>query len=131
MQSITETGEDGAAWPWVLAVLPALLGGATGLAPLTSLISVQPLDETGNPTLAWSLKVHVMLVVVALTATVPVLVLVTASAGHLTWLSWRWWRPGGATGAALPGYLGGIERIPSQRQQRVQHVTDRNAVPQE
>jgi len=63
-------------------VLSALLGGATGLAPLTSLISVQPLDETGNPTPAWSLKVNVMLVVVALTATVPVLVLVTASAGR-------------------------------------------------
>jgi hypothetical protein len=38
---------------------------------------------------------------------------------------------GVATGAVLPGYLGGIERIPSQRQQRVQHVTDRRAVPQE
>jgi hypothetical protein len=80
---------------WALAVLSALLGGATGLAPLTSLISVQPLDETGNPTPAWSLKVHVKLVVVTLTATVPVLVLVTASAGHLTWLSWRRCRPGG------------------------------------
>jgi hypothetical protein len=94
VQSITETSEDDAAWPWVLAVLSALLGGATGLAPLTSLISVQPLDETGNPTPAWSLKINVMLVVVALTATVPVLVLVTASAGHLTWLSLRRCRPG-------------------------------------
>ena len=48
MQSITETSEDDAAWPWVLAVLPALLGGAAGLAPLASLISVQPLDEIGT-----------------------------------------------------------------------------------
>ena len=55
----------------MLAVLPALLGGTAGLAPLASLISLQPLDETGNPTPAWSLKVHVMLVVVALNATVP------------------------------------------------------------
>jgi ABC-2 type transport system permease protein len=59
----------------------ALLGGAAGLVPVASLISVQPLDETGNPTPAWSLKVHVMLVVVALTATVPVPVLMTASPG--------------------------------------------------
>jgi hypothetical protein len=131
VQSITETSGDDAAWPWVLAVLSVLLGGAPGLAPLTSLISVQPLDETGNPTPAWSLKVHVMLVVVALTATVLVLVLVTASAGHLTWLSWVAVPTGVATGAVLAGYLGGIERIPSQRQQRVQHVTDRRAVPQE
>ena len=41
---------DDAAWPWVLAVPPALLGGAAGLAPLSSLISVQPLGETGDPT---------------------------------------------------------------------------------
>jgi ABC-2 type transport system permease protein len=92
--------------PWVLAVLPALLGGAAGLAPLASLISVQPLDETGNPTSAWSLKVHVMLVVVALTATVPVLVLVRASAGHVTWLSWAAVPAGVATDAVLAGYLG-------------------------
>jgi hypothetical protein len=45
-----------AAWPWALALLPAVLGGAAGLAPLASLVSVQPLDETGNPTPAWSLK---------------------------------------------------------------------------
>jgi hypothetical protein len=66
------------------------------------LISAQPLYETGNPTPAWSLKVHVMLVMVALTTTVPVLVLVTASAGHLTWLSWRWWRPGGLLARRCP-----------------------------
>jgi ABC-2 type transport system permease protein len=89
----------------VLAVLPALLGGAAGLAPLSSLISVQPLGETGNPTPAWSLKVHVMLVVVALTATVPVLVLVTASAEHVTWLSWAAVPAGVATGVVLAGYL--------------------------
>ena len=47
-----------------LCVLAAL-GRVAGLAPLSSLISVQPLDETGNPTPAWPLKVHVMLVVVA------------------------------------------------------------------
>jgi hypothetical protein len=69
-------------------------GRAAWLVPVLSLISVQPLDETGNPTPACSLKVHVMLVVVALTATVPVPVLVTASAGHMTWLSWAAGRPG-------------------------------------
>jgi hypothetical protein len=90
------------AWPWVLAVLPVLLGGAAGLAPLRSLISVQLLDETGNPTQAWSLKVHVMLVVGALTAAAPFLMLVAASAGHVTWLSWA----AVATGVVLAGYHG-------------------------
>jgi ABC-2 type transport system permease protein len=104
--AFTALSGDDAAWPWVLAVLPALLGGAAGLAPLSSLISVQPLDETGNPTPAWSLKVHVMLVVVALTATVPVLVLVTASAGHVGWLSWAAVPVGVATGVVLAGDLG-------------------------
>jgi hypothetical protein len=85
--------------------LPGLLGGAAGLAPLSSLISVQPLGETGNPTPAWSPKVHVMLVVVALTATVPVLVLVTASTGHVTWLSW-------AGGTGRSGDRRGAGRLP-------------------
>jgi hypothetical protein len=31
-----------AAWPWVLAILPAVLGGAAGLAPFMSMVSVQP-----------------------------------------------------------------------------------------
>ena len=47
--AFTALSGDDATWPSVLAVLPALLGGAAGLAPLASLISVQPLDETGNP----------------------------------------------------------------------------------
>jgi hypothetical protein len=105
-------------------------GRAAGLVPVADQRSA--LDETGNLTPAWSLKVHVMLVVVALTATVPVPVLVTASAGHVTWLSWAAAPAGVATGVVLVGYLGsGIERSPRQRQQRVQHVTDRRAAPQE
>jgi hypothetical protein len=72
------------------------------------------------------------MLVVVLTATVPVPVLVTALAGHMTWLSWAAVPTGVATGVVLVDYLGnGIERIPRQRQQRVQHVTDRRAAPQE
>ena len=71
-----------AAWPWVLAVLPAVLGGAAGLAPFSSLISVQPPDETGGPTPAWSLKVHIALLAVALTALVPVTILLAAGLWH-------------------------------------------------
>jgi ABC-2 type transport system permease protein len=104
--AFTALSGDNAAWPWVLAVLPALLGGAAGLAVFASLVSVQPLDETGNPTPAWSLQVHVALVVVALTAAAPVLVLVAASAWHVAWLSWAAVAVGLATGVLLATYLG-------------------------
>ena len=46
-----------------------------------------------------------MLVVVALTATVPVLVLVTVSAGHVEWLAWVAVPAGVATGVVLAVYL--------------------------
>jgi ABC-2 type transport system permease protein len=89
-------------------VLPAILGGAAGLAPFSSLVSVQPLDETGGPTPAYSLKVHIALVVVALTALVPILLLVAARLWHEPWLSWAAVPAGLATGAALAAYLGGL-----------------------
>jgi ABC-2 type transport system permease protein len=94
------------AWPWALAILPAVLGGAAGLAPLASLVSVQPLDETGNPTPAWSLKVHIALLAVALTGLPPVLVLLAGGPGHLPWLRWAAVPAGLATGACLAGWLG-------------------------
>jgi ABC-2 type transport system permease protein len=62
-------------WPWALALLAALLGGGAGVAAYGSLIFVQPLDEAGNPTPAWSLKVHVALIAVALTALPPLVLL--------------------------------------------------------
>jgi ABC-2 type transport system permease protein len=104
--AFTALSGEHAAWPWALAVLPAVLGGAAGLAPFSSLISVQPLDETGGPTPAYSLKVHIALVVVALTALVPVAVLVAAHVWHEPWLSWAGVPVGLATGAGLTAYLG-------------------------
>ncbi len=62
-------------WPWALALLPALLGGGAGLAAWSSARFVQPLDEAGNPTPAFSLLVHIALVAVAGTALPPLLVL--------------------------------------------------------
>jgi ABC-2 type transport system permease protein len=97
-----------AAWPWVLAVLPAVLGGAAGLAPFSSLVSVQPLDETGGPTPAYSLKVHICLVVVTLTALVPVAVLVGARVWHESWLAWVAVPLGVLSGAVFAAYVGGL-----------------------
>jgi len=95
-----------AAWPWVLAVLPAILGGSAGLAPLSSLISVQPLDETGGPTPAYSLKVHIALIVVCLTALIPIAVLIAGHFAHQSWLLWTAIPIGIATGITLTVWLG-------------------------
>ncbi len=80
-------GQDWA-WPWVLAGVPALLGGAAGLAAYTSLISVQPLDDTGGPTPEWSIKVHLALVAVTLTAAPPAALVAGATLTHHHALAW-------------------------------------------
>ena len=115
--AFTALSGDRAAWPWALAVLLAVLGGGAGLAPLASLVSVQPLDETGSPTPAWSLKVHIALVAMALTALVPVLVLVAAGLWHLGWLSWAAVPAGLASGAGLAAWLGRRAVTRLERQQ--------------
>jgi ABC-2 type transport system permease protein len=94
------------AWPWVLAGVPALLGGAAGLCAYGSLVSVQPLDDTGSPTPAWSLKVHVALVVVALTALPPLVVLAAGQLAGARWLLWAAVPFGLATGVVEAVWLG-------------------------
>jgi ABC-2 type transport system permease protein len=93
-------------WPWALGLLIALLGGAAGLAPLASLVSVQPLDDTGSPTPLWSLKVHVALVAVALTAAPAVALLAVGSASHNSALSWAGVAVAAATAAACAALMG-------------------------
>ncbi|QDP95137.1 hypothetical protein FOE78_03700 [Microlunatus elymi] len=72
---LTALSGQPANWPWALGLLAAVLGGGVGLAPLSSVISPQPLDAAGGPTPAFSLKVHVALIVAALTAAPTLLVL--------------------------------------------------------
>jgi len=115
--AFTALSGERAAWPWALAVLLAVLGGAAGLAPLASLVSVQPLDETGSPTPACSLKVHIALVAVALTALAPVLVLVGAKLWHQGWLSWAAVPARLASGARLTACLGRRAVTRLERQQ--------------
>ena len=90
----------------MLGGVPALLGGGAGLAVYGSLVSVQPLDDTGSPTPAWSLKVHEALVAVAATALPPVAV---AAAGQLTGAGWLLWAAvpiGIAAGVVEAAWLG-------------------------
>jgi len=103
--TVVLTAVSGQSWTWPLATLPALLGGAAGLAPLASLTSVQPLDETGGLTPAWSLKVHIALIAVALTALPPALVLLAAAHWQLGRLAWAAIPVGLATGLILSGAL--------------------------
>ena len=59
-----------------------------GLAATGPLVCVQPLDAAGNPTPAWSLKIHVALAVVPLTALPSALALVAGGgwlAGPASW----------------------------------------------
>jgi ABC-2 type transport system permease protein len=101
VSTVVLTAVDGqpTAWIWALSLLAALLGGGAGIVALASTIWVVPLDEAGNPTPAWSLKVHVALFAVALTAVVPLMMLV---------VGWSWLAivTGVLTGLALPGWLG-------------------------
>ena len=104
--ALTAWSGQHALWPWALGMLAALLGGSAGLAPLASLISVQPLDDGGNPTPAWSLKVHIALVAVALTAAPAAAVLTLGTIGHDTALSWAGVAVAALTAAALTSLLG-------------------------
>lgn len=90
-------------WPWSLALELALLGGAAGLLPLASLTAVQPLDAAGNPTPAWSIKVHLALFAVALTGLPALALLIGGALTGAVWLAWLAVPVGMLTGLALFG----------------------------
>ena len=96
---LTAISDEPEAWPWALALLAASLGGGAGLLAFGSLVSVQPLDAAGNPTPAWSLKVHVALLVVPLTALPTASILVVGG-------GWLALPVGALTGAVLALWLG-------------------------
>jgi ABC-2 type transport system permease protein len=88
----------------------AVLGGGAGLVAIGSLVCPQPLDQAGNPTPAWSLKVHVALLVVPLTA-LPTAAVLAGGGGWLAVLA------GVLTGAALTAWLGrlAVTRLAAQQ----------------
>ena len=109
------------AWPWALGLLTAILGGGAGVLAIGSLVCVQPLDAAGNPTPAWSLKVHVALAVVPLT-TLPTALVLVAGGG---WLAVP---TGVLTGAVLAAWLGrlAVTRL-ADRQVSILHALTRAA----
>ena len=104
-------------WPWSLGLLIALLGGALGLLPLASLTSVQPLDEAGSPTPAWSLKIQAALYAVAATSLPTVAVLIAGAVTHERGLVWLAVPVALATGVALAL---GLARLAVRRLDREQ-----------
>ncbi|MBO2459901.1 hypothetical protein [Actinomadura violacea] len=114
------SGED-RFWPWAVSLVTALLGGAAGLLPLASLIAPQPLDAAGNPTPGWSVKVHIALLAVPLTALPTLLAL-------LAGLGWVAVPIAAATGALLAFWLGArAVTVLQERQVALLQTLTRNA----
>jgi ABC-2 type transport system permease protein len=75
-------------WPWAVALVIAVIGGATGLIPVASLLAVQPLDEAGNPTPGWSIKIHLALYATTATALPAAATLVIGASAGTSVLLW-------------------------------------------
>jgi ABC-2 type transport system permease protein len=76
------------AWPWVAALTPALLLGGAGVLIYASVRVPLPLDATGGPTPAISVKVQVCLYMTALTAAPTAAVLVLGTVTGDEFLDW-------------------------------------------
>ncbi len=76
------------AWPWVAALTPALLLGGAGVLIYASARVPLPLDATGGPTAAYSVKVQLCLYATALTAAPAAAVLVVGTVTGDALLDW-------------------------------------------
>jgi ABC-2 type transport system permease protein len=74
--------------PWVLALLGAVLGVASGIIPVLSLVLPQPLDDNGSPGPAWVAKAYATIIAVALSAVPALACLIVGAATSSTWLGW-------------------------------------------
>jgi ABC-2 type transport system permease protein len=99
-----------AAWPWVLGLLPAVLGGAVGLVPLVSLVAVQPLDDNGSPGPTWVAKAYATIILVVVSTVPTVVLLVVGGLSGEAWISWLGVPAGVVTGIACTVWLGRIAR---------------------
>lgn len=96
------------AWPWVLGLLPAVVGGAVGLLPIASLVAVLPLDEKGGPAPAWPVKVYAALILTLVGACPTAAVLVAGGVIQSTAVQWLAVPMGAATGVVLAVALGRV-----------------------
>lgn len=112
---LTTLSAQGWAWPWVLALLPAIVGGATGLLPIASLVAVLPLDANGGPAPAWPVKVYAAMVLTLLTAAPTAAVLIAGAITGSTATQWAAVPVGVASGLLAAGLLGRAATIRLRR----------------
>ncbi|MHA7985102.1 hypothetical protein ACX9R5_04775 [Rathayibacter sp. CAU 1779] len=101
-------GDQQTAWPWVLGLLPAVVGGAVGLIPMISLVAVQPLDDNGSPGATWVLKAYVAIILTVVTAGPTIAVLVVGTVAGAAWLLWSGVPIGIITGTACVVWFGRV-----------------------
>lgn len=88
-------------WPWVLTLLPSLLGSGLGIVPAMSVSTVQPLDDNGTPGPTWVIKIYATLLLTAACTLPAVAVLVAGSVLSMPRLRWFAVAVGVATGIVL------------------------------
>jgi ABC-2 type transport system permease protein len=94
------------AWAWVLALLPAIVGGAAGLLPIASLVAVLPLDANGGPAPAWPVKVYAAMVLTLVAAAPTAAVLIVGAFAGSVATQWAAVPVGVASGVLAAVLLG-------------------------
>ena len=110
------------AWPWVLSVAPALLGGAAGLMPLLSLYLLAPLTDptrrgsspmiSGPNSGQLAVQMRLMLFFVFCTAVPAIIVAMLGAWLHISVLQWTGVLVGAGTGLLL---FWGLGRLASRK----------------
>jgi ABC-2 type transport system permease protein len=116
------------AWPWVLAMTPALLGGAAGLVLLISVFYLVPRTEPhlrSNNTLQAGSNMGqaiLLLVLVPITAVPALAVVITGALQHNALLQWAGVGVGIITGAFFTWWLGRLayRRLETRGPERLQ-----------
>ena len=106
----------GQAWamPWAYGLLAAILGGAAGVCPLSSVIAPQPLDANGSPGPTWVLKTYASIVLIALSAAPTLAVLIVGrslGSAVITWLAVLVGVISGAVALVVLGRLAGRRAV--------------------
>ncbi len=111
---LTPFGGNSALWPWILSILPALLGGATGIAILVAVMAAAPVPEAARRSgnlLAGADNVgqaFATFFLIPLVAIPPVLVLLLGQSQDNMALSWLGLPVGIATSVLVAYALGTI-----------------------
>jgi len=104
--ALTALGGQEWAWPWALGLLAAILGGASGLVPLSSVVGVLPLGTDGGPAPTWPVKVYAVMILIVLTATPSAALLIVGAVARSGAVQWAAVPVGVASGVLAALLLG-------------------------